>query len=457
MSFYIKINWMFCLLLLLFTCLGCKKFLEAKPDQQLIVPETVQDLQMLLNTWYLINEQDPYAGIISADNYYLKNDDWAVQSEFERRMYAWEPKNLFSAGPNNDWGISYIKINIANTVLSHIDNIKRSERDEEEWRKTKGEALFLRARMYLQLISIWAEAYDNATSVSDLGVPLRLDPDFNIPSKRSTVKEVYDRIILDFQNSVDLLPTIPIHVLKPSKVAAYGMLARTFLFMREYKKAKFYADSTLNIKSTIIDYNEEIPGFFNPDVEYPFAQFNPEVIFSSNISVPSSIYMGYVDSLLYDSYNNNDLRKTLFFFTSSPVQLFKGNYEGANGLFNGISTAEMLLIRAEGFAREGNIESAISELNNLLEKRWVRGKFVPFLADDHNEVLDLILMERRKELVFRGLRWMDIKRLNKEGYNIILRRRLNGEEHILRPNDPRYALPIPEDVISLTGMEQNPR
>lgn len=57
----------------------------------------------------------------------------------------------------------------------------------------------------------------------------------------------------------------------------------------------------------------------------------------------------------------------------------------------------------------------------------------------------------------RGLRWMDIKRLNKEDYKINLTRNVLGQAYILTPNDPRYALPIPEDIILSSGMPQNPR
>jgi hypothetical protein len=57
----------------------------------------------------------------------------------------------------------------------------------------------------------------------------------------------------------------------------------------------------------------------------------------------------------------------------------------------------------------------------------------------------------------RGLRWMDIKRLNKDGAKITLTRNVEGNTYTLPPNDLRYALPIPEEVISLTGMPQNIR
>jgi len=57
----------------------------------------------------------------------------------------------------------------------------------------------------------------------------------------------------------------------------------------------------------------------------------------------------------------------------------------------------------------------------------------------------------------RGLRWMDVKRLNREGRNISMRRFIDGKEYVLSPNDKRYALAIPEDIITFTGIQQNPR
>jgi len=56
----------------------------------------------------------------------------------------------------------------------------------------------------------------------------------------------------------------------------------------------------------------------------------------------------------------------------------------------------------------------------------------------------------------RGLRWMDIKRLNKENRNITIKRLIGGQEFTLSPNANYYALPLPNDIIQLTGMQQNP-
>ena len=50
---------------------------------------------------------------------------------------------------------------------------------------------------------------------------------------------------------------------------------------------------------------------------------------------------------------------------------------------------------------------------------------------------------------------MDIKRLNKENKNIILKRVEDDGVYTLMPNDGFYALPIPDDIIELTGIPQN--
>lgn len=99
----------------------------------------------------------------------------------------------------------------------------------------------------------------------------------------------------------------------------------------------------------------------------------------------------------------------------------------------------------------------MADLNALLKQRYKSGTFLPLTATDNNDALSKILVERQKELVMRGTRWTDIKRLNKMGAGITLRRNINGQLFTLPPNDNRYALALPDDIITLSGMKQNPR
>ena len=125
--------------------------------------------------------------------------------------------------------------------------------------------------------------------------------------------------------------------------------------------------------------------------------------------------------------------------------------------FSGLATDELFLIKAECLARAGNASGALSTLNDLLRARYAQGTFVDLHADDPQQALRLVLQERRKELVFRGIRWSDLRRLNKEGAGIVLTRLLNGKTYTLPANSNKYTLPIPPDEIALNGIEQNPR
>ncbi|MEN5380806.1 RagB/SusD family nutrient uptake outer membrane protein, partial [Sphingobacterium kitahiroshimense] len=98
------------------------------------------------------------------------------------------------------------------------------------------------------------------------------------------------------------------------------------------------------------------------------------------------------------------------------------------------------------------------DLNFLLKNRWTKDLYVDFNATDETVILQKILMERRKELVFRGIRWSDLKRLNTEGkFPTTLKRVIDGQEYELEPGSLKYALLIPQDVIELGKLEQNKR
>jgi tetratricopeptide (TPR) repeat protein len=308
----------------------------------------------------------------------------------------------------------------------------------------------------LNLSQIWTKVYDPATASADLGLPLRLDIDYNIPSVRSSLKTTYERIILDLQDAITLLPVEALHPSRPSRLAALALLARTYLFMGEYEKCLQYSDQFLKLKSDLLDFNT-----LSAAATFPLPEFNKEVVFASYMPTPAplNISRARVDSTLYRSYVNGDLRKTIFFRDNKNGSFgFRGSHMGNLAPYSGVAVDELYLMRAECYARAGNTVAALSDLNTLLKSRWNKSMvFTPLTAPNSGEALKLILTERRKELLMRGLRWSDLKRLNRDGAGIIISRKINSTVYTLPPNDLRYALPFPEDVIALTGMPQNPR
>ena len=130
---------------------------------------------------------------------------------------------------------------------------------------------------------------------------------------------------------------------------------------------------------------------------------------------------------------------------------------GSQPVFSGIAIDEQLLIRAECNARLSNKQKALDDINTLLVKRYRNGTYVPYAISNVPSVLDLVLRERRKELLMRSLRWTDLKRLNVLGAGIDLVRTVNGQTYKLNSNSPRYALEIPVDIIALSNIPQNIR
>jgi len=136
--------------------------------------------------------------------------------------------------------------------------------------------------------------------------------------------------------------------------------------------------------------------------------------------------------------------------------MYKGTYTGTTRPFTGLATDEQYLIKAECQIRTGDFEAGIATLNKLLLKRYKTG-YKPVAAESRDIALVILKAERRKELVFRGLRWQDIRRYNREGDKITLTRKIGDREYRLEPGSPLYALPIPDNEIRINGMQQNIR
>lgn len=437
---------------------SCKKYLDVKSDKKLVVPHTLSDLQGLLDDNFYMNTMGtPSFGEASADDYFLTTDVYNSLWDAAQQCYIWQLED-YNYGSAGDWATAYKVIYNANSCLDQISTITKTNQNETEWDNVKGSALFFRAYYFLDLAWDYAKAYDENTAKTDPGIVLRLSSDFNIPSKRASVQNTYQQIINDAMIAAQYLPDNPANVMRPSKAAAYGLLARAYLSMRMYDSAYKYADLSLQIKNDLLNYNSSQ---VDSTSLTPFPPFNNEIIFytveSSNYGSASPSFAS-IDTTLYASYDSNDLRKSDFFYLNNGYQTFKGTYSGNQyAFFSGIATDEMYLTRAECEARLGKVTEALNDLNTLLINRWETGTFVPITTSNQQQLLKIILNGRRKELLMRGLRWIDIKRLNKEGNNIILRRVIGSQTYTLLPNANRYALPLPADVIKLTGMQQNPQ
>lgn len=445
-----KLHYTILLLLPVLVC--CKKFLDAKSDSSIAIAETLADQQALLDHYQVLNQADGNAAEISATDFYLTDADFSSRLENERNMYTWQRGNIFLP-ELNEWSNNYRAVYRANSVIENLGKIVRTGANASQWDNVNGQAYFYRAKNTLKSLFVWAPAYDAGSAATDLGVPLRTGSDFNVPSKRASVAEGYAQVVDDLKTAARCLPVNAVHVMRPSRAAAFGLLSRALLSMREYGQAALYADSALMLKSDLMDFNT-----LNAAAALPIPQFNVEVLHDSYFTgVPLSNVRAKTDPGLFALYDQNDLRRTIFFNDNkNGTYGFKGSYEGFTTFFAGVAVDEILLIRAECYARLKRLPEALADLNRLLRNRYKKGTYTDRIVNDQKLFTEMVLTERRKELLMRGLRWMDIKRLNKEGAGISLKRTVNGVGYALAPGSNGFVLPIPELVIQASGMEQNP-
>lgn len=429
-------------------------FLDSKPDKKLVVPSTLDDLQSMLDYFEVHNANMPGMGELSSDDYYMLFDRWnSLSSPYMKNGYIWS-KEIWEGSVSIDWNNRYQQVFYVNYVLEGLEKIDRTA-DPARWNKLKGSALFFRAHAFYQLAQLFCAPYNKAASNEGYGLPLRLTSDLNVHVGRATVQETYDRILADLLEALELLPESDPYKTRPVKAAAGALLSRVYLTMQDYNKTLEYANLALNAGYTLVNFNS-----LNTGASYPMKQYNSEVIFHSRMTRYSTLASSrlIMDSTLFRSYATDDLRKAAWFTTASGNYTFKGSYDGSLQIFNGLAIDECYLTKAECLARQGLVEEAVNALNDLLVTRYKTGSYVPVSAAGQQEALAVILQERRKELLFRGIRWADLRRLNLEPSTATtLYRNLDGTTYSLEPTSPNYTLPIADDVIQLSGIEQNVR
>jgi hypothetical protein len=447
--------------ILLSLSLSCKKgWLDAKPSSTLVVPTTVANLQALLDYPILFNSGQSALGELATDDYLLMDNAFNSVSPIEQNSYIWATDVFANTSSVGDWDIPYNIVLQCNLVLDKIAQagVDTSASGITAYNNVKGSALYYRSIQFFGLVQTFAKPFDSATFTIDPGIPLKMSYNVNQVVGRSTIQQCFNQIIGDLQSSVQLLPATPLaaNLNRPSKVAAYGQLARIFLSISDYSQAKLYCDSVLQISNALLDFNTLDPTSQQP-IPYPG---NPEMVYDCEMANYGGLaFESYVDSSLYQSYDSNDLRKSIFFtFDGTYYKFLPGNYYPYYAPFNGIATDEIYLTRAECFARLGDLTSSLADLNVLLSKRYNAASFTSVVYSSAEAVISRILLERRRELLFRGTRWLDLRRINRDAmYKVNLTRIVNGSSYNLPAGDLRYTYPIPPEEIMYNPISQNER
>lgn len=420
MKSIIKYTWVIGVL----TLFSCDGFLDEKPQKSLLVPQTAEEVRALLD-YYSFFAIKPLSLFIASDEWVTTSENWESFSPWEQNSYLWLKDVYGPQERSGDYMNLHSQMFYANTslgLLSQLENGSSSEISE-----MRGEALTIRSWVLFDLAVMFLPL-PQSTLNGQYTIPVNLTSDINAPLTMFNISELIEFIKNDLNEAFLILPEKAEFRTRPDKRVAKALLARIYLYEHNWNMALEAADYVIQHGDGLIDYTQ-----LDPTLKYPFSIFNEETLLyqafqTSGVNAGSATY---ISDELFDSYNENDLRKNLF-FRMGPADrpVFKGSYTGGLRLFSGVGLSEMYLTYAEAAIRMGNLDEGLLRLNGLGEKRYE--DFQPWQDMTQESALTLVLDERKREMIFRGIRWMDMKRIKYLEPSYQPNREINGTVYSLK-------------------------
>lgn len=378
----------------------------------------------------------------------LGDGNKSVEPESHQYMFGpstWQPRmgatenGLTFYSENREWTLFYKYINVANNVVESAKKLPQVTPDEiQGFNKVTGEAKFLRAFYYFWLLNVYGQPYDPATASTALGIPMKMTPEIQDRIfSRQTVGECYDLIVKDLLEAEQCLAKVPSQkkLYRADVTAVRLLLARVYLYMQNWEEAARYAQLVVEAHPVLENVVKSGSKFMRAD--------NPENIFSMGgndlVRMTSFYYQSTrISTGLYESYHENDVRRSSWFWRSGPfIACIRENHGaplsnvpetdkswyydayiyGSSSMRTPVSSlfwlrsAEAYLILAEAKAYTGEEEEAQQALKQLVSNRYREGapeRNVESLSG--SDLITRIRTERRWEFPVEGHRWFDLRR-----------------------------------------------
>ena len=417
--------------------------------QALSTPDDLNAL--LIGAYNSMGDADLYGGNLQRDAELLGDNgevEWSGTFVAPREVYG---KRLLVTNDQADitWTDAYRTINICNTVLANLNLALEANRPNIE-----GQAKFIRASMYFELVRLFARDWNDGNAATNPGVPLVTTPttviDASSTVSRSTVAAVYDQVITDLTDAeAKLGDTDDEYGFLATKGVAAAQLSRVYLQKSDFPNAANAANRVImgdkyqlvSIEE-VFDQRININGINTDETIFATQVTDQDGTNSLNTFYGATDVGGRGDINITEShldlYDDNDARKGLFYEDGDGlIRTIK--FRNQYGNIQVLRLAEMYLTRAEANLRAGTSvgDTPLADVNLIR----ARAGATPLTAAQ----LDVaaVLAERRRELAFEGTLIHDLKRTKQ---NV----------GTLTYNSPRLIFPIPlREVTTNAALTQN--
>jgi hypothetical protein len=419
---------------------ACSKFVDLEPISDATTENayrTAADAEAALTGAYDVFQQEFYVwdninfSDVLSDNHYAGGDN--------PELFAVDLLNITPVNSRlfNNWSQLYMGVLRANMILQKVPAINDPKLDAGN-RKEQilGEASFLRAYHYYQLVKAWG------------GVPLVLEPATSADPAatnlaRASEAEVYAQIIQDLEFALSRLPDTyseeaSVNKARATKGAVNALLAKVYAQKadRDYNRVLEYCNAVITSPAGyhLINFNFLFDGsHYNNEesimeVQYTGgaeANFGPQLLLPPSASgdswrkfvTPSKNLVAAFDS------ENDLIRKNASILMENVTWTdeywaigggqvpFAYKWKSANGWASTnrqylLRLGDIILLKAEALNELGRTGEAATELNTIRQ----RVTLPPTTATTQADMRLAIEKERRLELVQEGQRWDDLRR-----------------------------------------------
>lgn len=475
------IFYLFAIVLSTYSC--SKEYLDVQPSNQVSAQtlfETVNGAQsvidgVLRDMRSQHNNNHDQFGVKAIDLAIdLMGEDMAVE-KFHWFGADYRFENHDAKGYRSDyvWTLYYRMIYNLNEVINHNDFLKAQP--EAERQHIKAQAFVLRAYSYFQLIQLFQNTYNGSENAP--GVPVYTEATTS-GNPRSTVQEVYNRIVDDLDQAIALFEGSNqprLHISHPTVHVAKGLMARVTLVMQNWETAAEMAAGARTGYS-VMTADEYALGFdnyteqnwiwgleINQEQSTTYGSWFSHVDWSIGGYCGAGLSRKMFSRALYNRMNDNDIRKLLVDTTFMkgglrPDKFSAGNDKGWNADYVMMRPEEMLLIEAEALVKLGKEQEAKALLTELHKNRMNNHEVIMATG---TQLLEEIRFERRIELWGEGFALLDIKRLKKgldrtdSNHDPVVAQLMS-----LEPESTRFNFKIPQKEIDsnpfISDFDQNP-
>jgi hypothetical protein len=342
----------------------------------------------------------------------------------------------------NWWNSSYNQIYAANAIIEGVN--ASTELTQVDKKQLTGEALFVRSLMHFYLLNLYGDVpYIITTNYEQNRVP------YKMPSA-----ELDSHIIKDLELAASLLPDAYISSdrIRPNKSVAMALLARVYLYNKQWVEAANAASYLIN-NTEVYTWETNLDAVFLKESSTTIWQFIPRTdgqntqegeTFIFKAGPPSQVALSIE---LLNAFESGDQRKvhwvkavTKGSDTWYHVNKYKQKSKTPSSLEYSIvfRLAEQYLIRSEARAEQGDLIGAKEDLDKIRTTAGLLGT----TAVSKQDILDAILKERRVEFFTeKGHRFFDLKRT----------KRLDASLFPVKAgwNSTESVLPLPESELTL--------